>query len=181
MRNAKSLLWLPVGAMLATAGCTTMEKQIQSSGAMSPVDAEYVRTAYDLMQLDKAAAQLAATKASDPRVQDLATQIAAQADTLTPGLQAALHVEGANPPDHPSTDTAAAIAKLNSLSGPAFDRQFVASELALHQKAVPLFQREDTETKDGAMRVQVETEQPAVQANLDRLKALSDTLSPSQG
>ena len=176
MRNAKSLLWLPVGMALATAGCTTMEAQIKSSGAMSSVDADYVQSAYDLVQLDTAAAKLAATKASDPRVQDLATQISAQANTLTPGLQAALHVEGKAPPSQPSSETAAAIAKLNTLSGPAFDKQFVASELALHQKAVPLFQREDTETKDGAMRVQVETEQPAVQANLDKLKALSDTL-----
>ena len=165
----------------ATTGCTTMEAQIRSSGAMGQQDAEYVDTAYQLAQLDTAAGKLAAKQASDPRVQDVATTLVNNANTLEPGLQAALHVEGMTPPSSLSPEISSEVNKLQGLQGPAFDHEFVADELALHQKAVPVLQKEDAATKDGALRTQVEAELPAVQGNLSKLQVLSTDYSHPQG
>jgi putative membrane protein len=178
MRN-KQLLWLAIA--LTTAGCTTMEAQIHSSGALSQVDKDYATEAYQLVQLDNQAGKLAVTKAGDPRVQDIASQIMTQADTLSPDLRSALKVEGITPPSKLSRQTAAEIETLRGLSGAAFDHQYVADEIAAHQQAVAIFQKEDTATKNDAMRTEVETELPAVQGNLDKLQALSGGSTPANG
>ena len=63
---------------------------------------------------------------------------------LYPNLQGALQAEGKTAPTSLPPDLSAQIQKLGSLSGPAFDREFVADELAAHQRAVQIMQREDT-------------------------------------
>ena len=175
MNSRKVLLWLALP--LVTAGCTTMESQIRSSGTMGQPDAEYASTAYELVQLDTQAGKLAVTKANDPRVLNLASTLSAQADAFTPGLQSALNVEGIKPPTTLQPAEAAEIKKLSGLSGSAFDHEYVADELAMHQRAVAALQKEDSQSKDGALRTQVETEMPAVQGNLASLQILSDEYS----
>ncbi len=171
MQRKQVLLCLSLA--LGAAGCTTMKAQIQSSGTMGQMDSDYINTAMQLIQLDNAEGKLAATKGSDARVADVAASLTGQASALSPYLVAVLQAEGIKPPTAPSPETAAEVAKLQALSGHAFDRQFVADELAAHQRAIAVFKNEDVSTKDGAMRTQVETELPAVQSNLDKLQALS--------
>lgn len=169
------------GTMLAMTACTTLDAQLQSSGTMGAPDKDYIATAHQLVELDRQAGKLAATKATDPRVQMVASQIMAQADTLSPGLESAERVAGVKPPDTLPADLTAQLAQLKDASGPAFDRQYVAAELAMHQRAVPIFQKEDTDTKAGGMRVQVETELPAVQDNLAKLQILAAEFTGKQG
>ncbi len=171
MQRKQMLLCLSLA--MGTAGCTTMQAQIQSSGTMGQIDSDYVNTAMQLIQLDNSEGKLAATKGSDPRIADVAASLTGQANALSPYLVAVLQAEGIKPPTAPTPETAAKVAKLQALSGPAFDRQFVADELAAHQRALDVFKKEDTLTKDGAMRGQVETELPAVQDNFYKLQTLS--------
>ena len=182
MNNKAVLLWLAMP--LVTAGCTTMEAQIRSSGSMGQPDAQYANTAYELIQLDNQAGKLAVSKASDARVQTLASTLMTQAAAFTPGLKSALDVEGVKPSSNLPQADAAELQKLSSLSGPAFDHQFVADELAMHKRAVAAMQQEDASTKDGALRTQVEAQLPAVQTNLSTLQDLSNEYNgktPSQG
>ena len=178
MRKTKTPLWL-VLPLLAT-GCTTMEAQIKSSGTMGQGDADYIDTAYQLVQLDTQAGVLAKTKARDPRVIDLASKITAQADALSPGLQGALRAQGMQPPSQPSPQLKSELDKLRGLSGAAFDREYVAAQLAMHDRAVKVFKSEDAATKNGAMRTQVETELPAVQGNLISLQLLAAEAGKTQ-
>ena len=172
MNISKALLWLAVP--LVTAGCTTMEAQIRSGGTMGQPDADYASTAYELVQLDNQAGALAATKASDPRVTTLASALTAQATAFTPGLQSALNVQGIKLPTSLPQAEAAEIDRLKTLNGPAFDREYVADELAIHKRAVAVLQKEDAATKDGVLRNQVEMQLPTVQTNLGTLQGLSD-------
>ncbi len=172
MNSKTALLWLALP--LVTAGCTTMEAQIKSSGTMGPADADYASTAYDLVQLDNQAGALAATKSTDPRVQLLASTLVMQASVFAPTLQSAMNVEGVKPPKALSRPETAEITALKGLSGPAFDHQYVADELAIHQRAVAVMQKEDAATSDGALRTQVEAQLPSVQGNLSTLQVLSD-------
>ncbi len=171
-------LWLALAVPLA--GCETAASQISSSGTMGSADADFVTAAYRIAQLDEQAGKLAATKATDPRVVDLASQMSSEAQVMYPNLQAALHVEGKTLPNSPPPEVTAEVQTLSGLKGTAFDRQFVADELAAHQQAVTILQKEDTASKDGAMKGQVETELPAVQANLAKLQFLSGDLAPSK-
>jgi putative membrane protein len=171
-------LWLALAVPLA--GCETAASQISSSGTMGSADADFVAAAYSIAQLDEQAGKLAATKAADPRVINLAGQMSAEAQVLYPNLQGALRVEGKPAPTSPPPQVTAEVQTLSGLKGSAFDKQFVADELAAHKQAVAILQKEEAATKDGAMKNQVETELPAVQGNLATLQVLSSSLSPSQ-
>ena len=175
MNTKTAMLWLTLP--IAAAGCTTMDAQIKSSGTMGKPDADYARTAYELVQLDNQAGKLAVAKASDPRVSTLASSLTSQADAFTPGLQSALSAQGIAPPRALPQGEVAEIDKLKSLNGSAFDHEYVADELAIHKRAVSVLQKEDAATQDGALRTQVETELPAVQTNLSTLQGLSDEYS----
>ena len=179
MRMTKSSLWFVIP--LAATSCTTMEAQIKSSGTMGQIDADYIDAAYQLVQLDTQAGELAKTKAADPRIVDLTSRITAQAAALSPGLQGALRAEGVQPPSEPSPQLKAELDKLRGMSGAAFDREYVAAELAMHDRAVKAFKAEDANTKDGALRTQVQTELPAVQGNLATLQALASEFGKTQG
>ena len=172
-------LWFALALPLA--GCDTVASQIKASGGMGPTDADFVTAAYAIAQLDEQAGKLAATKATDPRVTDLAATMSSEATVLYPNLQGALQAEGKPVRNSLPPEVSAQLQKLGTLSGPAFDREFVAAELAAHKRAVQILQREDSTTKDAVLKAQVETELPAVQGNLDRLTFLSGELVPQKG
>ena len=175
MKETQSLIWIV--AALATAGCSTLDAQIKSSGSMASEDTTYISVAYELAQLDDQAGKLALAKAQDPRVTDVSSQLVTQADALTPQLTMALQSQGVTPPEQLPPDIQAEVAKLQSLQGPAFDQAYVADELTLHQKAKSVFQREDADTKNGVMRSQVEAELPAVTDDLNKLESLTPSSS----
>jgi predicted outer membrane protein len=158
-------LWLALAVPLA--GCETAASQISSSGTIGSADADFVTAAYSIAQLDEQAGKLAG-------------QMSAEAQVLYPNLQGALRVEGKPAPTSPPPQVTAEVQTLSGLKGSAFDKQFVADELAAHKQAVAILQKEEAATKDGAMKNQVETELPAVQGNLATLQVLSSSLSPSQ-
>ena len=175
MQKTHSFVWIV--AALATAGCSTMDAQIKSSGSMASEDTTYITTAYELAQLDNQAGKLVPTKTQDPRVIDVSSQLVTQANALTPQLTMALQSQGVNPPKQPPSDIQAEISKLQSLQGSAFDQAYVSDEIALHQKAISVFQKEDADTKNGFMRNQVEAEMPAVKDDLNKLKSLAPSAS----
>ena len=175
MQITQSSIWII--AALATAGCSTMDAQIKSSGSMAAEDTTYISTAYELAQLDDQAGKLVPAKAQDPRVIDVSSQLVTQADALTPQLTMALQSQGVTPPKQLPPDIQAELTKLQSLQGPAFDQAYVSDEIALHQKAIGVFQKEDADTKNGVMRSQVEAELPAVSDDLNKLKSLTPSAS----
>ncbi len=165
-------------ATLSAAGCTTMEGQIKQDGQLGQVDKDYINMENRLASLDDQEGALAKTKATDPRVAATAGEVMAQAGTLHPRLQAALQAEGAAPPATPHVSEE--VARLRGLSGNAFDRQYVADELDMHQQAADVFQKEANETKDDALRTQVQAELPVVQGNRDKFKVLADDMNKPQ-
>ena len=170
-------------ATLAVAGCSNMGAQIKTSGAMGSEDTSYITTTYELAQLDNEAGKLVPAKAQDPRVVNVSSELVDQANALSPGLTDALKAEGITPPNQPPPDVAAEVAKLQTLSGTAFDHEYVADEIALHKKAVAVLQKEQADTKNAAMLTQVQAELPAVQNDLAALQSLTTvpnlTFSPS--
>jgi putative membrane protein len=165
-------------AALLTGGCTTMQAQIQSSGAMGSQDTAYITTAYELAQLDDVGGKLAASKAQDPRVVDVSSQLMAQAEALTPGLKMAIKAVGETPPETLSPHESAELDKLKTLKGSAFDQTYIADEVALHKRAIDVFEKEDRDTKNATMRTQVEAELPAVETDLAKLQALTAPQNP---
>ena len=177
MQTSQAAVWII--AALATTGCSTLDAQIKSSGAMASEDTSYISTVYELAQLDDQAGKLVPQKAQDPRVMDVSSQLVAQADALTPQLTVALQSQGVAPPKQLPSDVQAEIDKLNSLQGPAFDKAYVADEVALHQKAMSVLQKEDADTKNSVMRTQVEAELPAVKDDLNKLQSIAAPPSAS--
>ena len=164
-------LWIALALPLV--GCQTTASQISASGTMGPDDASFVNAAYGIAQLDERAGQLAAKKATDPRVQSIAATMSSEAKVLYPNLQGALQAEHKPTPTGAPQAVQAEVQKMASLSGPAFDHEFVADEMAAHQRAVAILKQEDATTKNAALKAQVETELPAVQGNLAALEAIA--------
>ena len=178
MIGRNTAIFLSVAVMTAVS-CTDMESRIKQSGQLGQADKDYVNMEDRLVTLDDQEGALAKTKATDPRVAATAAHIMSQADTLHPRLQAALQAAGAAPPDTPRVS--AEVARLRGLSGNAFDRQYVADQLSMHQQAADVFKKEEDETKDDALRTQVQAELPVVQENRDNFKVLADDMAKPQG
>ncbi len=168
-------LWIALALPLV--GCQTTASQISSSGKMGPDDASFVSAAYRIAQLDERAGQLAAKKATDPRVQNIAATMSSEAQVLYPNLQGALQAEHQPVPTGAPQDIQAELQKMAGLSGPAFDHEFVADEIAAHKQAVDMLKKEDASTKNAALKTQVETELPAVLGNLNALNAIANPAS----
>lgn len=162
--------WLPV---LLLAGCTTMPAQIKQGGQMGQVDQDYAKAAYQLVQLDRQTSKLAAGNAADPRVPFLATQLAAKANALYPGLQAALQAEGVPEPTSLPPNLTADIEALKQLRGPEFDRRYLAVEIAAHERTLAAIEQESKTTQNAALKSQANAAMPAVRDNLGKLKMLA--------
>ncbi len=144
---------------------------------MASEDDSYINTAYQLAQLDNQAGKLVPAKAQDPRVVEVSSELVAQANALTPEFTSALQSQGITPPQQLPPALQSELTKLQGLQGAAFDQAYVADEIKLHQRAVQVFHKEDADTKNGAMRTQVEAELPAVQTDLARLQSLTSAAS----
>ena len=175
MQKTHSIVW--VTAALAVAGCSNIGEQIKSSGAMGSEDTAYIQTAYELEQLDNQTGKLVQSKAQDPRVAFVSSQLMDQANALSPGLAGVLKSQGITPPQQLPANIASEVDQLRSLNGAAFDQAYLADEIALHKQAVEVFQKEDADTKNSAMRTQVEAELPAVKNDLDSLQDLTSKSS----
>ena len=100
--------------------------------------------------------------------------MSSEAQVLYPNLKGALQAEHQPVPAGAAPAVQAEVQKLSSMSGPAFDHEFVADELAAHKQAVAILKQEDATTKNAALKAQVETELPAVQSNLAALSAIAN-------
>jgi len=121
---ASALAFAPVGVVAA-----------QDAG---PSDAQIAHIAYTAGQLDITAAQQALKKSTNPQVRAFAEEMArdhAAVNDQAVALVTRLHVTpAANPTSTALTEQAATTqARLEQLSGAAFDRAYIANEVAYHQ------------------------------------------------
>jgi putative membrane protein len=169
--------WLGLALLLAACGTKAVtplpEVQILTGERLNQADANFVTTAYQIVQLDTQQGQIAAAQASSPRVRAIAAELSAKANALYPELEAAIKRNGIVPPTRLPEDLAARVDRLRRLQGEAFDAAYVADQVKSHKRAVWVFQDELSRTQDPAMRSLAERVLPVVQNDLAQLLAIS--------
>jgi len=106
--------------------------------AQAPNDAQIAHIAYTAGAIDVAAAQQAATKATNPEIKAFAAEM--ERDHKAVNVQAMALVKKLNvtPQDNPTSQAlskaaAAKLADLGKLNGAAYDRAYVENEVAYHK------------------------------------------------
>jgi putative membrane protein len=68
------------------------------------------------------------------------------------------------------------VQKLNSLSGPAFDKEFLTVMIDTHQKALELHRQQATNAKNEDVRNYAEDATPVIEKHLNRARELQGEL-----
>lgn len=111
--------------------------QAQTSAA-KPNDAQIAHIAYTAGAIDVAAGQQALAKSKDKQVRDFAAEMVRDHKAVNDQALALVKKLGVTPQDNPTSASlqagaAAKLKQLSKLSGAAFDRAYVANEVAFHK------------------------------------------------
>ena len=166
-------LALPIAACGTKAVTPLPDQQILTGQKLNQADANFVTSAYQIVQLDKQEGQLAQTRAADPQVRAIAVELSTKADTLYPRLEAAIKANGITPPSRMPEPLQRRIEDLERLQGADFDRAYLTDQIESHQHAVAVFQAEQRRTQDPNMKSLADQALPVVQEDLVKLQTIA--------
>jgi putative membrane protein len=133
-------------------------------------------------QVDIDAGNLAKERASDPRVKEFAQRMITDHSGVNQAASDLVGKLGVTPEPNPTsqqltTDGEAKRTELQGQSGAAFDRAYIASEVAYHQAVLDAIdQTLVPSARNGELKALLEQTRPAVQAHLDHARQLQTSL-----
>lgn len=129
------------------------------------------------------AGRLAIARSSDPRVQAFARQMVEEHSATRGKLESLARERGLPAPAMPQPDQVEAKKRLESLSGTAFNTEYLAVQLADHQKTAHLLEWEINAGQDAAVQQLAKETLPVVLEHLRQVQALIAETSgaPPQG
>ena len=124
--------------LMAAAALALVVPAAASAQAAKPNDAQIAHIAYTAGNIDVAAGKQALAKSKDKAVRDFATEMVRDHTAVNDQALALVKKLGVTPQDNPTSASlqAAASAKLKDLgklNGKAFDKAYVANEVAFHK------------------------------------------------
>lgn len=139
----------------------------RTSGKQAKVDRddrEFMEKAARLGHAELAASKLAASKASSQQVKDFARQMVEDHAKSSKELQALASKKGVKLPASPDRGHTKDLKKLEGLSGPEFDREYMAGAgVKDHDRTVDLFRDAQKDTKDPDVKAFVDKTLPVLQ------------------
>jgi len=121
--------------------------------------------------------QLAAQKASDPDVKNFGQHMVDDHSKANTQLMQLASQKGVTPPTTLPADKQKDMDKLNSLSGAAFDKAYMAMMVKDHKKDVSEFQKESKSGKDSDLKSFASTTLPTLQNHLKMAQDINARLS----
>jgi putative membrane protein len=126
------------------------------------------QTNQNAIALDQAAAQ----KAASADVKTFAQQVTAEHQDMSSTITPFAKEWGVTMPTGPDAATQNELAKLNRLSGAAFDKEYLAYTVSDHKEAYKRFKSEASSTKDAPFRDSVVTSRDRLNDHLTQAEAL---------
>ena len=123
-----------------------------AASAATPADRAFVAKVSQGGMYEVAAGRLAETKGSSQDVRDFATAEVHDHSLVGNKLKAISAREGVQIASAPTSEFAAKLSRLRSLSGPAFDRAYLADMAALHDADGAAFAKEASDGGSAAYR-----------------------------
>lgn len=186
----KQFRYSTAGAALLLAavlgGCDTMNALLDDkpgnafssssqSEAMPPQeqDIAFVETAAKDGATEVALGELAMQQAADPAVKAFGEQMASDHGKANAELMALADSREVALAEMPAPDQET-LARMQGLSGPAFDEAYVALMVADHEKAIALFEQQAASGSDPALVDFAEEKLPTLRQHLAHAQALED-------
>lgn len=148
----------------------------QGAAQPSAQDTQFLQTIHQVNLTEIADGNMAQQKATDQQVKDLAARFVTDHTQLDQAVQSAASQAGVTLPGAPTPDQQAVLDHLQSLSGRDFDTQWVSAELTMHTQAQQAAETEVAQGTDNAVKQVAQTALPVLQAHIDALTALAQTL-----
>jgi putative membrane protein len=145
---------------------------MSSPSDVSAADQAFISQAAYSGTAEVALGELAASKASNPRVREFGQTMVEQHSQVNQELISIASSRGIVPPSAPDPGRQAVATALGNLSGMEFDQQYLAQQLAEHQVALALFQSEASNSQDPALRDFAARHATDIQNHIDMLRQL---------
>ncbi len=139
-------------------------------------DVSFITYSYDVIRFDLDESRLAVAQAADPEVKEVATSLIEIAGEFRGMIAPAADRAGIEPPNELNNDLERRLDAIRPLSGMAFDRAYVADQIASHQDAFAHVTQMIGATVDPDLNRLLRRSVVQLQASLERLRALQRRL-----
>jgi len=143
-----------------------------SSASLAQSDGNFVRDAGAANQAEIALGKLATSRAASPAVKDFGHKMVVDHTKAYDELAQTAKAKGVPVPTEPTAAQKRTAARLEKLSGAAFDKEFAAVMVDDHKKAVGLFQHEATNGRDPDLKTWAARTLPTLQEHLQMAQHL---------
>ncbi len=152
------------GALLLAS--VSMPAQTMTSGKSGSPDSKFVMEAAGGGMAEVAMGKMAAEKGTDPDVQKFGQRMVDDHSKANDELKQIASSKGVTvPADVPAAEKAK-MDKMAKLTGPAFDKAYMADMLADHRKDVAAFRKESTSGKDADVKAFASKTLPTLEEHL---------------
>jgi putative membrane protein len=152
-----------------------------AAGMVSSADRMFVDQAAESGVATVQAGKLAVQRARDPRIRLFAQRMIDDHDTANDELAKLASARGITPPGEPSLRHRKEMDALQKRSGVEFDRAYMKGQVADHQKAVALFDRQSRMGQDAELRQWAAKLLPALREHLQMARADAGDRADARG
>ncbi|HEY7351635.1 MAG TPA: DUF4142 domain-containing protein [Terriglobales bacterium] len=149
------------------------ETSAGTAGALSSADQHFVKKAAEGGMAEVELGQLAVQKASSPDVKQFGQRMVDDHSKANDQLKQVASEKGLTIPDKLSAKDAATKARLEKLSGEAFDRAYMKDMVADHTKDVSEFHMASKTAKDPAVKNFASQTLPTLEDHLKEAKSIA--------
>ncbi|MFE9652271.1 DUF4142 domain-containing protein [Micromonospora sp. NPDC006431] len=148
----------------------------QAAAQPSTQDTQYLQALHQVNLFEITSGNLAQQKGQNAQVKDLGKQFVTDHTQLDQTVKSTAQQLNVQLPNNPTADQQKVLDHLNTLSGAAFDKAWVTAELAGHVQAIQATQTEISQGSEQSVITVAQDALPVLQAHLDALTALAQTL-----
>jgi len=158
--------------MLRVITCLILALPVVAWGAASP-DHDFFKHAAEGGLAEVDAGTLAQSKGSSQAVKDFAAMMVKDHSAADDKLRKLADDEGVSLPSKPSVAQMASKAKLELLSGDAFDKAYIKGQIAAHVHTVALFRKEIASGTDSQAQAFAKETLPTVREHLKKIRQIA--------
>lgn len=148
----------------------------QAAAQPSDQDTQYLQAIHQVNLFEEDAGKLAKERGSDQQVKDLGEMFVTDHNQLDQSVKSTASSAGVDLPQEVAQDQEAVLNQLEGLNGSEFDTQWVTAQLTMHNQAVQATETEIAQGSDSSVKQIAETALPVLQAHIDELTALAQSL-----
>ena len=183
MTAKKQWLAICLTFALATCGLTACnrERGVQAAGedrtpTISPAEQDFTMKAAQAHLAEIDMARIAIQKSDNTDVRDYANMIQSDHTRALQDLAELMNDKNVVQPKKVAPDTQKDIDRMNALTGPEFDREFVNMMVGDHQKAVGMFRDQQAIAQNDDIQKYIDDVLPKIEMHLEKAQTLQSKL-----